>query len=179
MKAFTSYSFTLNALGVLCEEFTCLCLSLPKNAYACFFARYVIHGHSELNMYGVLYSYVCMLVSGIMRLEPNFADRFAKRKLDESVFLGNRLQVSYAPRYESLSDTKEKLEVRRKEVLARLNRKFKKLILIAYGISLLVYDFCLVIKLLLLFQLKDLKALLILVVNLPQLLLCCLRPHLL
>ncbi|KAL3636357.1 hypothetical protein CASFOL_020904 [Castilleja foliolosa] len=47
--------------------------------------------------------------------------RFAKRKIDESVFLGNRLQVSYAPEYESLSDTKDKLEGRRKEVLARLN----------------------------------------------------------
>ncbi|KAL2903332.1 RNA-binding protein 48 [Bienertia sinuspersici] len=46
--------------------------------------------------------------------------RFAKRKLDESVFLGNRLQVSYGTQYESLSDTKEKLEGRRKEVLARL-----------------------------------------------------------
>ncbi|CAA0811282.1 RNA-binding (RRM/RBD/RNP motifs) family protein [Striga hermonthica] len=49
--------------------------------------------------------------------------RFAKRKLDESVFLGNRLRVSYAPEYESLSDTKEKLEGRRKEVVARLNSK--------------------------------------------------------
>ncbi|KAF2286690.1 hypothetical protein GH714_023622 [Hevea brasiliensis] len=48
--------------------------------------------------------------------------RFAKRKLDEFVFLGNRLQVSYAPHFESLSDTKDKLEGRRKEVLARLNR---------------------------------------------------------
>lgn len=47
--------------------------------------------------------------------------RFAKRKLDEIVFLGNRLQVSYAPQYESLSDMKEKLEARRKEVLARIN----------------------------------------------------------
>jgi len=46
--------------------------------------------------------------------------RFAKRKLDESVFLGNRLQVTYAPHFESLLDTKEKLEVRRKEVLGRL-----------------------------------------------------------
>ncbi|KAI3900447.1 hypothetical protein MKW92_027407 [Papaver armeniacum] len=36
--------------------------------------------------------------------------RFAKRKLDESVFLGNCLQVSYAPQFESVSDTKEKLE---------------------------------------------------------------------
>ncbi|KAJ8773841.1 hypothetical protein K2173_008304 [Erythroxylum novogranatense] len=47
--------------------------------------------------------------------------RFAKRKLDEFVFLGNRLQVSYAPQFESLSDTKDKLEGRRREVLARLN----------------------------------------------------------
>ncbi|XP_072969074.1 uncharacterized protein [Typha angustifolia] len=46
--------------------------------------------------------------------------RFAKRKLDESVFLGNRLQVSYALQFESLSDTKEKLEARRKEVLCRI-----------------------------------------------------------
>ncbi|XP_057457175.1 uncharacterized protein LOC130748093 [Lotus japonicus] len=47
--------------------------------------------------------------------------RFAKRKLDDFVFLGNRLQVSYAPHFESLSDTKDKLEGRRREVLARLN----------------------------------------------------------
>ncbi|KAJ0725749.1 putative RNA-binding protein [Helianthus annuus] len=47
--------------------------------------------------------------------------RFAKRKLDESIFIGNRIQVSYAPQYESLDDTKEKLEGRRKEVVARLN----------------------------------------------------------
>ncbi|KAL3644514.1 hypothetical protein CASFOL_009694 [Castilleja foliolosa] len=52
--------------------------------------------------------------------------RFAKRKIDESVFLGNRLQVSYAPEYESLSDTKDKLEGRRKEVLARLNPRKSK-----------------------------------------------------
>ncbi|KAK1381495.1 RNA-binding protein 48 [Heracleum sosnowskyi] len=52
--------------------------------------------------------------------------RFAKKKLDEHVFFGNRLQVSYAPQYESLSDTKDKLEGRRREVLARLNPgKFK------------------------------------------------------
>ncbi|KAL6847614.1 hypothetical protein ACP4OV_022640 [Aristida adscensionis] len=49
-----------------------------------------------------------------------FAQQFAKRKLDESVFLGNRLQVSYAPHFESLFDTKEKLEVRRNEVLGRI-----------------------------------------------------------
>uniref|UniRef100_M4D691 RNA-binding protein 48 n=1 Tax=Brassica campestris TaxID=3711 RepID=M4D691_BRACM len=48
-------------------------------------------------------------------------DRFAKRKLDDSVFLGNRLQISYAPEFETLSDTKDKLETRRKEVLSRSN----------------------------------------------------------
>uniref|UniRef100_A0A453ASM3 Uncharacterized protein n=1 Tax=Aegilops tauschii subsp. strangulata TaxID=200361 RepID=A0A453ASM3_AEGTS len=46
--------------------------------------------------------------------------RFTKEKLDESVFLGNRLQVSYAPQFESILDTKEKLEVRRNEVLGRI-----------------------------------------------------------
>ncbi|KAK3017110.1 hypothetical protein RJ639_006960 [Escallonia herrerae] len=50
--------------------------------------------------------------------------RFAKRKLDEYIFLGNKLQVSYGSQFESLSDTKEKLEGRRRDVLARLNREF-------------------------------------------------------
>lgn len=48
--------------------------------------------------------------------------RFAKRKLDDTVFLGNKLRVSYAPQFEDLSDTKEKLEVRRREVIARIKR---------------------------------------------------------
>jgi len=51
--------------------------------------------------------------------------RFAKRKLDDFVFFGNKLQVSYAPQFESLSDTQDKLEGRRREVLARLNRKLE------------------------------------------------------
>ncbi|KAI0494247.1 hypothetical protein KFK09_024379 [Dendrobium nobile] len=46
--------------------------------------------------------------------------RLAKRKLDESVFLGNKLQITYAPDFESLSDTQDKLERRRTEVLARI-----------------------------------------------------------
>ena len=45
--------------------------------------------------------------------------RFAKRELDESVFLGNRLQASYALQFESILDN-EKLEIRRKEVLGRI-----------------------------------------------------------
>nr|XP_009394906.1 PREDICTED: RNA-binding protein 48 [Musa acuminata subsp. malaccensis] len=46
--------------------------------------------------------------------------RFAKRKLDESVFLGNLLKVSYAPQFESVLDVKEKLEGRTREVLGRI-----------------------------------------------------------
>lgn len=60
--------------------------------------------------------------------------RFAKRKLDEYVFLGNRLNVSYAPHFETLSDTKEKLESRRKEVLARSNR-----MLFFFAVLILLY----------------------------------------
>ncbi|KAL1556727.1 RNA-binding protein 48-like isoform X2 [Salvia divinorum] len=52
--------------------------------------------------------------------------RFAKRKLDESNFLGNQIQVTYAREYESHSDTKEKLEGRAKEVLARQNPRRSK-----------------------------------------------------
>ncbi|KAK7320079.1 hypothetical protein RJT34_04810 [Clitoria ternatea] len=52
--------------------------------------------------------------------------RIAKRKLDDSVFFGNRLQVSYAPHFESLADTKDKLERRRGEVLKRLDSRRSK-----------------------------------------------------
>ena len=100
-------------------------------------------------------------------LESDVGDRFAKRKLDESVFLGNQIQVTYAPEYESLSDTKEKLEGRRKEVLARLNRKSK------VTCSLLLqsssYPSHCLWNLPIFFQQEDLKALRILVENLPQL----------
>ena len=57
-------------------------------------------------------------------IEFSYGDRIAKRKLDESVFLGNRLHVSYAPDFELLSDTKEKLEGRKKEVINRVKCQF-------------------------------------------------------
>jgi RNA recognition motif-containing protein len=49
--------------------------------------------------------------------------RFAKRKLDEYQFLGNLLQVSYAPNHETLADTRNKLEERQRTVLNRLKCK--------------------------------------------------------
>ncbi|CAI0386295.1 unnamed protein product [Linum tenue] len=63
----------------------------------------------------------------LQKLFASYGDveEFAKRKLDEHVFLGNKLQVSYAPQFESLSDTKDKLQGRTNQVLARLNRAGK------------------------------------------------------
>lgn len=46
--------------------------------------------------------------------------RFAKRKLDNLNFLGNLLQVTYAPMYETPLDTKDKLEERRNVLLNRI-----------------------------------------------------------
>jgi len=43
----------------------------------------------------------------------------AKRKLDNYPFLGKLLDVSYAPQFENISDTREKLAERRKAVLER------------------------------------------------------------
>ncbi|KAJ6811254.1 uncharacterized protein M6B38_154550 [Iris pallida] len=61
--------------------------------------------------------------------------RFAKRKLDESVFLGNRLQISYAPQFESLSDLKEKLEERRNGVLGRIKRTSFPNVFVSFGFA--------------------------------------------
>eukprot|EP00252_Welwitschia_mirabilis_P011476 TRINITY_DN25735_c0_g1_i2.p1 TRINITY_DN25735_c0_g1~~TRINITY_DN25735_c0_g1_i2.p1 ORF type:complete len:225 (-),score=41.60 TRINITY_DN25735_c0_g1_i2:127-801(-) len=52
--------------------------------------------------------------------------RFAKRKLDDFKFYGNLLQVTYAPEYESVSDTLQKLEARRSTVLKILNPSKQK-----------------------------------------------------
>lgn len=52
-----------------------------------------------------------------------FNGRFAKRKLDDFNFLGNLLQVNYAPMYESVLDTKDKLEERRSVLLSRIRCK--------------------------------------------------------
>ncbi|MCO5585579.1 hypothetical protein L7F22_039514 [Adiantum nelumboides] len=47
-------------------------------------------------------------------------DEFAKRKLDDFNFLGNLIQVNYAPTHETVTDTKEKLEERRSVLLSRI-----------------------------------------------------------
>ncbi|CAD5110917.1 DgyrCDS278 [Dimorphilus gyrociliatus] len=47
--------------------------------------------------------------------------RNAKKKLDDTPFFGSTLHVCYAPEFETVDETKHKLEVRRLEVEKRLN----------------------------------------------------------
>ena len=48
--------------------------------------------------------------------------RVAKRKLDDNSFLGGILHVCYAPEYETVQDTREKLQQRRIDVARRVRR---------------------------------------------------------
>lgn len=49
-----------------------------------------------------------------------FLLRVAKRKMDNFSFMGNVLHVFYAPEYESVDETREKLSLRRIEVARQL-----------------------------------------------------------
>lgn len=49
------------------------------------------------------------------------AARIAKKKLDNRSFFGKNLHVCYAPEFESVQDTREKLQQRR-QVIARKTR---------------------------------------------------------
>ena len=58
----------------------------------------------------------------ISNLYPNNFFRLAKRKLDDFNFYGGTLHVCYAPEYEDVHDTREKLEDRRKAISARIRK---------------------------------------------------------
>ncbi len=47
------------------------------------------------------------------------AARLAKKKTDNHSFFGKNLHVSYAPEFESVQDTREKLQQRRKIVATK------------------------------------------------------------
>ena len=51
-----------------------------------------------------------------------FLSRIAKRKLDDQSFYGGVLHVCYAPEYETVQDTREKLQDRRKAIATRLRK---------------------------------------------------------
>lgn len=48
------------------------------------------------------------------------AARVAKRKLDDRSFFGKNLHVSYAPEFESVEETREKLQERRDAIAKKL-----------------------------------------------------------
>lgn len=47
------------------------------------------------------------------------AARVAKKRLDNHSFFGKNLHVCYAPEFESVQDTREKLQQRRKVIAAK------------------------------------------------------------
>ncbi|XP_041479198.1 uncharacterized protein LOC121426859 [Lytechinus variegatus] len=50
------------------------------------------------------------------------AARVAKRKMDDSSFYGGFLHVTYAPEYETIDDTRKKLQQRRMDIARRLRK---------------------------------------------------------
>lgn len=52
------------------------------------------------------------------------AARLAKAKLNKSSFFSNELKVKYAPEFETIEDTREKIEERRATILFKLKSKF-------------------------------------------------------
>lgn len=52
---------------------------------------------------------------------PSDSPFAAKRKTDDMPFYGQLLDVAYAPQFESVSDTREKLEERKAVVLQKLH----------------------------------------------------------
>ncbi|CAL1528476.1 unnamed protein product [Lymnaea stagnalis] len=53
------------------------------------------------------------------------SSRFAKRKLDDYSFFGGALHVCYAPEYESINETREKLQDRRRVIAAKIRQHEK------------------------------------------------------
>ena len=53
--------------------------------------------------------------------------RFAKKRLDDWSFYGGVLHVCYAPEYETVQETREKLQERRRTMAAKIRQHGKKL----------------------------------------------------
>lgn len=56
----------------------------------------------------------------MLSIKPIKFFRFAKYMIDDNNFFGGVLHVCYAPELESLSETKQKLILRKKDVLKRI-----------------------------------------------------------
>ncbi|CAG5120225.1 unnamed protein product [Candidula unifasciata] len=58
----------------------------------------------------------------LVRYKKIQSARFAKRKLDDHSFFGGALHVCYAPEYESVAETREKLQERQRVVAAKIRQ---------------------------------------------------------
>ena len=58
----------------------------------------------------------------------SYTFRFAKKKLDDYSFFGGVLHLCYAPEYETIVDTREKLQERRRIIASKLKRNGKSLL---------------------------------------------------
>ncbi|OWF35364.1 uncharacterized protein LOC110443038 [Mizuhopecten yessoensis] len=58
----------------------------------------------------------------LIKFEKIQAARIARRKLDDWSFFSGILHVSYAPEYESVEETRQKLQDRRKSIAARIRK---------------------------------------------------------
>ncbi len=77
--------------------------------------------------YKLLDEYPCEPYTDVYFIKYKLIDsaRAAKRKLDNWYFFSRRLHVCYAPEYEMLSETREKL-MQRQEIIAHKTRESSK-----------------------------------------------------
>ena len=61
--------------------------------------------------------------------------RIAKRKLDDWSFFGGVLHVCYAPEYETVQETREKLQDRRKAIAAKVQQYGKYILAYSYSLA--------------------------------------------
>lgn len=73
--------------------------------------------------YRILFEYPCEEFTEVywVKYRSIEAARAARRKMDERLFFSNCLHVCYAPEFETMEETREKLEQRR-QVTARRTR---------------------------------------------------------
>ena len=120
-----------NELRLLCEQFGELESFRPLDELPtdpemeAYLAQYVGHANARYVVVprGIRrHSSMAVLTPVAMVLDAAASARYAKRKLDESAFYGSVLQVRYAPEYETVEETRQKLIDRRRTITRLLKR---------------------------------------------------------
>lgn len=84
--------------------------------------------YGEIEEYRILYDYPCDEFTEVYWVRYRGIDsaRAAKRRMDSRPFFSNLLHICYAPEFEDIKETKEKLEQRRVTVMKKLRIKSNK-----------------------------------------------------